>query len=179
MTNSDDNTPTDDEDFVRLMASSQRDLRAFILGLVPRRVDADDLLQEVYLDLWRKRRLYHQNENFMRWAFGFAALEVRRFHSRAAKGRLWFSDAAVESLAGAWPQASSFMDDCHQALAACLKKLGGVERQVIEAKYATRLSVKDIATSTGRPMSTVYRILNRGRESLRVCVKRFQMDANR
>jgi RNA polymerase sigma-70 factor (ECF subfamily) len=179
MTGSADETSMRDEDFVRLMTAGQRDLRAFILGLAPQQVDADDILQEVNLALWRKRHLYNHDENYLRWAFGFAALEVRSFRSRSAKGRLWFSDTAIESLAEGWPQASSFRDDCRQALAACLKKLGRVEREVIDAKYNKRLSVKDIAASTGRPESTVYKILNRGRESLRACVKRFQLESNR
>jgi RNA polymerase sigma-70 factor (ECF subfamily) len=179
MTGSADEASTRDEDFVRLMTAGQRDLRAFILGLAPQQVDADDILQEVNLALWRKRRLYNHGENYLRWAFGFAALEVRSFRSRSAKGRLWFSDAAIESLAEGWPQASSFMDDCRQALATCLKKLGRVEREVIDAKYKKRQSVKDIAANTGRPASTVYKILNRGRESLRACVKRFQLESNR
>jgi RNA polymerase sigma-70 factor, ECF subfamily len=179
MTGSADEASTRDEDFVRLMTAGQRDLRAFILGLAPQQVDADDILQEVNLALWRKRHLYNHGENYLRWAFGFAALEARSFRSRSAKGRLWFSDAAIESLAEGWPQASSFMDDCRQALAECLKKLGKVEREVIDAKYKKRLSVKDIAANTGHPTSTVYKILNRGRESLRACVKRFQTESHR
>lgn len=175
----DEGSPADegslgDEEFVNRITACQRDLRAFLTGLAPSQVDADDLLQEVNLALWRKRRLYDPQQEFLRWAFGFAALEARSFRSRSAKGRLWFSDSAIESLADDWQPATSFLEDCQSALAHCLKKLGDAEREVVEAKYRSQLSVKQIAVETGRPLSTVYKILARSLASLRSCVKRSQ-----
>ena len=178
MSEASDEPSAADEAFVSLLAASQGRLHAFIRGLVPHRGDADDILQEVNLALWRKKLLFSGDDDFLRWACGFAAMQVRRYRSQSAKQRVSFSDAAVDSLVQEWPQASSFMDDCRQSLSECIKKLGRVERQVIEAKYCNHLSVKDISTMTGRPESTVYKILIRGRESLRACVKRFQVESH-
>jgi RNA polymerase sigma-70 factor (ECF subfamily) len=169
-----DENPLEDEKFVSLMTASQSHLRAFIRGLVPHLVDADDLLQEVNLALWRKRRSYDPAQDYLRWAFGFATMEIRSFRSRSAKSRLWFSDSTIELLASEWPRATSFVDDCRRALATCLQKLGHAERQVIEAKYAHQLSVKQIANNSGKPLSTVYWTLHRALESLRMCVERSQ-----
>jgi RNA polymerase sigma-70 factor, ECF subfamily len=178
MSEASDEPSAADESFVSLLAASQGRLHAFIRGMVPHLGDADDVLQEVNLALWRKRRLFSSDDDFLRWACGFAAMQVRRYRSQSAKQRVSFSDAAVDSLVREWPQASSFMDDSRQSLSECIKKLGRVERQVIEAKYSNQLSVKDISTMTGRPESTVYKILIRGRESLRACVKRFQVESH-
>lgn len=172
------NSASDDE-FVRRITHCQRELRTFIIGLTPTQADADDVLQEVNLALWKKRHLYDPQQEFLRWAFGFAALEVRSYRSRSAKDRLWFSDSAIALLAEEWPKSISFMDDCREALATCLQKLRGAERQVIEAKYGSHKSVRQIATETSRPPSTVYKILRRAVESLRACVKRTQLQANR
>lgn len=162
----------DDEEFVSRITSCQRDLRAFVLGLIPRHVDADDVLQEVNLALWRKKGLYDPKQDFIRWAFGFAALEVRSFKSRTAKSRLWFSEETVENLTDDWLAAAAFREDCRRTLASCLQKLGEPEQQVIEAKYRSRLSTKQIASQMDRPVSTIYKILNRAINSLRECVKR-------
>jgi RNA polymerase sigma-70 factor (ECF subfamily) len=178
MSEASDEPSAADEAFVSQLAASQGRLHAFIRGLVPHQGDADDILQEVNLALWRKKLLFGGDDDFLRWACGFAAMQVRRYRSQSAKQRVSFSDAAVDSLVQEWPQASSFMDDCRQSLSECIKKLGRVERQVIEAKYCNHLSVKDISTMTGRPESTVYKILIRGRESLRACVKRFQLESH-
>lgn len=165
-------TPLCDEEFVTRVTACQRDLRAFVLGLIHHQVDADDVLQEVNLALWRKKHLYDPRQDFLRWAFGFAAMEVRSFRSRSAKNRLWLSESTVEALVDEWPVAETFRDDCNRALATCMKKLGDTEQQVIEAKYRSRMSTKQIASSTGRPLSTVYKIINRAILALRDCVKR-------
>ena len=170
--------PLGDDEFVSQMTASQRGLRAFIIGLIPHQVDADDLLQEVNMALWRKRHLYNPDQNFLRWAFGFAALEIRSFRSRSAQGRLWFSESAIESLATEWPRSEPFIDSCRHALRTCLEKLGEAERQVIQSKYRQRLTVKQIAREQERPASTVYKILNRAMDSLRSCVKRVQSESH-
>lgn len=167
-----------DEAFVGQMTASQRDLRTFIVGLVPHQVDADDVLQEVNLALWRKRHLYDPNQDYLRWAFGFAALEVRSFRSRAARGRLWFSESTIQSLADEWPDKISFLEDCRLVLARCLQKLNDTERQVVEAKYGDSQSVKKIANDTNTPLSTVYDTLSRALKSLRICVRRSQLQSS-
>lgn len=44
-----------DDEFIRLFSKSQHSLYAFILGMTHSTADADDVLQEVNLALWRKR----------------------------------------------------------------------------------------------------------------------------
>lgn len=166
-----------DEEFVSRLTACQRDLRAFVLGIVPQHVDADDVLQEVNLALWRKKHLFDPDQDFLRWAFGFAALEVRSFRSRLAKSRLWFSEETIQTLANEWPDANSFHEDCQHALASCLQKLADAEHEVIEAKYRKRMTTKEIAADTGKPLSTVYKTLTRAIASLRDCVKRHQSSA--
>ena len=170
--------PLGDEAFVGQMTASQRDLRTFIVGLIPHQVDADDVLQEVNLALWRKRHLYDPKQEYLRWAFGFAALEVRSFRSRAAKGRIWFSESTIQSLADEWPDKISFLEDCRQVLARCLQKLNEADRRVVEAKYGDSRSVKQIANDTEKPLSTVYDTLSRALKSLRNCVRRSQLQSS-
>lgn len=166
-----------DDEFVQRITASQRDLRAFIVGMTPSQADADDVLQEVNLALWRKRHLYDHGQEFLRWAIGFAAIEIRSFRSRSARSRCWFSDSVMESLAAEWPQDSSVNEQRRDALATCLQKLGPVERQFITAFYGKQLSAQELANQNGKPLSTVYKILARARESLRECVRRSLLQA--
>lgn len=162
----------EDDKFVSLLLAYQCDLRAFILSLVPHEVDADDLLQEVNHALLRKKDSYDVNHDFRRWAFGFAALEVRSFRSRASKSRLWFNDETLETLAGDWVQGSSLLDDCRDYLAKCLQNLGDRERRIIDARYGKQSSFKQIAEESGKPLGTVYSIYKRAIRSLRICIER-------
>ena len=166
-----------DEQFITHVTSAQRALRAFIVGLIGNPVDADDLLQEVNLALWRKREKYDPAYDFKRWAFGFVLMEVRRYRRRSATDRLRFSDGAIEALAADWQKEAGFVEQCNRALAGCLRKLGETEREVIAARFGRRQSVKQIAEATRKPLSTVYKILNRALESLRICVTSAQQQS--
>lgn len=167
-----------DELFISRMNASQRQLRAFVVGLTPSAADADDVLQEVNLALWRKRDQYDPSQEYLRWACGFAALEMRNHRRKFAQDRHWFSESTIELLAIDWPQASSFLEDSRLALSGCLEKLGSNEREVIEAKYGRQLSVKEIANETGRPQSTIYKVFTRALKSLRSCITRYQVQAS-
>lgn len=162
---------TSDDDFIRRFTNCQRDLRAFIVGMTPAKSDADDVLQEVNLALWRKRHLYDASQEFLRWAFGFAVIEIRNFRSRSAKSRMWFNNSVLESMAAAWPHESN-TNERRDALATCLQKLGTTERQFVADFYGKQMSAQDLASARGKPLSTVYKILTRARESLRKCVNR-------
>jgi RNA polymerase sigma-70 factor, ECF subfamily len=164
--------PTDGDDlFIRCFTSSQRPLYAFIVGMAPSRNDADDILQEVNLALWRKRHLYDRGQDFLRWAFGYAVVELRGFRSRSAKGRLCYSDKVLDSFAAEWPTDLEAEQQRRDALAACLEKLGAGERQLVAAFYCGDVTALELAEATGKPLRTVYRMLERARACLRKCVQ--------
>ena len=166
-----------DEEFVSQMTASQRDLRAFILGLLAHQGDTDDVMQEVNLALWRKREKYNPEHDFLRWAFGFAALEVRSFRSKAAKGRVRFSDSTAELLAEEWPRIETFVEDSRHWLADCIGRLSDLERSVLEAKYGKQMTVKQISTEIDKPLRTAYKLISRALESLRECVRRKRLQS--
>jgi RNA polymerase sigma-70 factor (ECF subfamily) len=168
-----------DEDFIRQFTSIQSDLRTFIIGLTPSRADADDVLQEVNLALWRKRQSYDRSRDFRHWAFAFAMTEIRRFRRDSTRSRLWFNDEALQSLADAWPTGLSYSEDHRDALVSCLQKLGARELQYVRQYYGNQQSVQNMADSCGRPLSTVYKVLARARRQLRDCVERSLVQASR
>lgn len=163
---------SDDERFMRVLTQSQSSLLQYIVGMTPTLADADDVLQEVNLALWKKRRLYKPNEVFLRWAFGFAAVELRRFRDRQASTRIWPSDSLIESLSNACPDDSSIAEQRREALATCVEKLGPTEHQFITEFYAKRMTAHELAEFSGRSLSNVYRVLTRARTALRECVER-------
>ncbi|WP_428305688.1 sigma-70 family RNA polymerase sigma factor [Lacipirellula sp.] len=161
-----------DEDFVTKLTLCQPALQVYVVGLTPCRGDADDVLQEVNLALWRKRSQYKRDQDFNAWAFGFAILELRNFRSRSAKSRLWFSDTTIQELAVDWPQEATFAQDRRDALAGCLMRLGEYDRAVVAAFYGRGARAEEIAVETGAPPSRIYRTLTRIRSLLRDCVRR-------
>lgn len=161
-----------DDEFIRRFTAIQSDLRAFIVGMTPSRSDADDVLQEVNLALWHKRDAYDQSRDFLRWAFGFAMTEIRSYRSKSARSRLWFKDSVLDSLSESWSSTPNESEDRRDALAVCLEKLGAIERQYVAKYYGKQLSAQDLAKESGRPLSTIYKVLTRARGRLRNCIIR-------
>jgi RNA polymerase sigma-70 factor (ECF subfamily) len=162
----------DDQVFMQCLTRYQRDLRAFIIGMTPTLTDADDILQEVNLALWKKRSLYDRNQGFLSWAFGFAVMEVRNFRNRAAKSKLWLTDEILELVAEAYPDDSQVIDQQRDALSNCVQKLGATERQFVTDFYRNHCSAQALADASGKPLSTVYKTLTRARQALRACIER-------
>lgn len=171
MQHAEDRHTEGDDQFIRCFTSSQRPLYAFIVGMTPSRTDADDILQEVNLALWRKRHLYDRTQDFLRWAFGYAVVEIRGFRSRSAKGRLCYSDKLLDAFVAEWPTDLDAEQQRRDALAACLEKLGPNERQLVAAFYCGDVTAQELADAAGKPLRTVYNMLERARDCLRKCVQ--------
>jgi len=162
----------DEDRFIRLFSKSQCTLYAFILGMTHSTTDADDLLQELNLALWKKRHSYDPQFDFLRWAMGFARIEIKNHRKKNAKSRLLFSDDVLNTLAADWPVDVSFHEQRLAALASCLRKLSDVEHRFISEFYRRDLTVNKLAELHNTPASTVYKILSRARNSLHRCVQR-------
>ncbi|WP_197528347.1 sigma-70 family RNA polymerase sigma factor [Aeoliella mucimassa] len=169
------NMSSSDDEFVAILTAKQSALRTFIVSLIPHQVDADDVLQEVNMALWRKREVYDRSQPFMPWAIRFASIHIRSHRSRAANSRLWFSEEAMHQLTE-----DSIRGDVqlgargHSSLQGCVDRLVGPQRELIEDRYRNELTVKQIAAKTQRPASTVYKILGKSLQLLRDCIERSQ-----
>ena len=162
-----------DDEMIQRITGCQRELRTFVVGVTTSQADADDVLQDVNLALWKKRHLYNpqMEREFLHWAFGFAVLEVRRFRSRSAKSRLTFGDEVIESLVDDWPSGISVSEQRRDALNVCLQRLAPAQREIITAFYSRRATAQQLAAQEDKPLSTIYKILTRIRELLRDCVR--------
>lgn len=164
--------PSDSGRFVQLFAQHQRGIHAYICTLVPNRVDADDVMQETSLVLWRKWEEFDRQRDFIRWACGIAFNEVLKLRRRVATRRYFFNEALLEQLSAEVIQESDSLERRQAALAGCMKKLGPRDRQLIEHRYRTKTTARQVADELGRPASTVYKALARIRDALYNCVER-------
>ncbi|MGL4513017.1 MAG: sigma-70 family RNA polymerase sigma factor [Lacipirellulaceae bacterium] len=167
-----------DDDFIRMFGKAQSSLHSYLLGVTLNPSDADDLLQEVNLALWRKRSSYDPSQEFLRWAIGFAKTQVLSHRARSAKSKLVFSDEAVQALAADWQEDHSYHQTRLEALANCVGKLGDLENQILYDLYGRNRSVRDLAEARRMPQSTVYKLLDRIRKALVRCVEVTVASAN-
>jgi RNA polymerase sigma-70 factor (ECF subfamily) len=165
-------TPDKARTFLRLFLQYQRRVYAYVLTLLPRRADADDVFQEASLVLWDKFDDAHPPDDFAAWACRIAYFKVLDFRKKQQRGKVLFSQAMLDRVAETAIEQSEALqlDDRREALANCLGKLNARDRGLLAARYADGATVQSAAEQTGRSADAVYKALARTRRALFDCV---------
>lgn len=169
------------EQFIVHVTRNQRRLYAFIRALVWDPGEADDLLQETNLALWKKSDEFDGSREFMPWAMQFARLQVlawlkRQRVQRRARGWAIFNERLVDELAadavdGESPEANLF-ERRLLALSACLQKLPAAQRDLIARRYEPGAKVNGMAARLHLTPKALSDRLRRIRISLLACVEK-------
>ncbi len=165
------NWTNDTEDFVRLLTSHQPRLYAYIRALIPKRDDAEEVLQQTSVALWQNFDQFQPGTNFASWSLGVAHFRVLEFRKRQQRDRLWFSDAFVERVAHESTE-RHVQTDKGQALAQCLSKLRQLDRDLVQRRYRRGSTLKSTSTEVGRSVEALKKSLRRIRQTLFVCIER-------
>lgn len=153
-----------------LMTRHQRQIFAYIYTLVPDRHDAEDLLQETSLVICEKFDEFTPGTDFVAWACQIAWWRVRYSRQKFARSKVVFDDDVLESVAHTASTMREELDERHEALAICLKKLPPRDRELVLTRYEPGCGVAEAAERTGRSMDAAYKALNRLRKLLHDCV---------
>ena len=156
--------------FLRLFTANDAAIRAFVRSLVPTRQDAEDVMQEIAVVLWRKFSEL-PDDDFRRWAFGVARYEVLAWRRDKARDRHVFGDETLDLLAGASEQAMPAHDARREALELCLSKLPAPQRELVRQAYAPHTRLDQLAATLGRSAMAVYKTLHRIRLTLVDCTR--------
>ncbi len=168
---SDQANQEDVESFVSLLGRHYSSVYGYVITLVAKPADADDIMQETCIALWRKFSDFDPDRNFRSWAFGIARIEVLRYRQKMARSKLWFSEEVLETLSEEVEEPQAEADARHAALAKCLNSLSESDRSIIRSRYDKDQSVREISMALKRPESTVYKMLLRIRSSLADCIQ--------
>ena len=163
--------PSKTDEFLELYAAGQRRIYAYIRAQVLSSADADDVLQDATTVLWRKFEQYQPGSDFVRWACRVARLEVLAYHRHRKRLRTIFSDAVVDAVADAVLELSETAAARAEALDDCVQVLPPRDRELLNLKYGSAQSVKQIAQAISRTESAVYKALQRIHEELLDCVE--------
>jgi len=167
-------TPSEQEpsaSFVRQITAAQQGLFAFILTMVHSVSDADDVLQETNMVLWRKREEFNEGSNFWPWACRFARFQVLAFRKKHQRDHLQFDDGLVAQLAVESGELIATIDARQQALGKCIDRLSDHKRRLIRLRYSSDQSATKVAEQMGLTRGAMYDALYRIRLSLAHCIE--------
>lgn len=158
---------------LRLLTQHDRWLTAYVYSLVARAADADDILQEVKITIWKHFEKFELGTNFRAWARRIATnriLNYRRAERRHPTAELEAS--FIEAVAAEIDQRAEGLDHRAEALTHCVHKLPEAHRKIIVWRYYEDCGIEEIAAKSQRSVEAVYQLLSRIRGALNECVSR-------
>jgi RNA polymerase sigma-70 factor, ECF subfamily len=160
------------EQVAQLLARHQQRLSGYIRQLIPTRTDAEDVLQEVNLFIWRHGEEFQPGSDFAAWAYQIARNRVMNFYKKKPVKTVRFSQAVLEQLAAGADIDADFSPSRLRALEQCLQKLSPKDRTLLVLRYEPDATTQSVAERSKRSLKGVYHSLNRIRMTLLDCIQR-------
>jgi RNA polymerase sigma-70 factor (ECF subfamily) len=160
---------------MELFAAHQRRLFLYISAIIPSPADAEEVLQETNIVIWKKFDQFKPDapgSDFLAWAYRIAYYQALDHRRRMARSAAAFSPQVMDQLHATAQHEGPTIDTRRRLLDLCMAKLPDHDRQLIEDCYAPNASVAGIAEQTRRTATSVYRSLRRIRRALSDCVTR-------
>ena len=163
--------------FLRLLGEHERAIRVYVLAMIPRVCDAEEILQDTRLAMWKSFGDFEVGTNFKAWGRKIAYHRILAFRAKKAREskRFVFSDAFYETLEEVAEENRELLEaeesEDERLLSFCLGKLRPEHRKVILSRYHDEKTVEEIAEAMNRTVGATYRVISRIRESLRRCVQ--------
>lgn len=160
------------ERFTRLLARCQRRIFVYAMSLLHDPNDAEDVLQETNLVLWKKFNEYERGTDFARWACRVAYYEVLKVRRKNGRSARLFSNRFIETLAAGCERNMCEWDDRQEALQRCVGKLNDCDRELVRSRYEPGATTRSVAETSQRSVQGTRKSLLRIRNALFVCVRR-------
>jgi RNA polymerase sigma-70 factor, ECF subfamily len=158
--------------FRALYAATSAKLHGVCLRVLHNEAEAQDVVQDVYVKVWRAADRYAVNGlSPMTWLITIArnaAIDRLRARPREAAAELP-EDAPAP---GPSPEASAVAASEARALAGCLDELDPARAEAVRGAYLEGLTYDDLAARHGVPLNTMRTWLRRSLMRLKECLTR-------
>jgi len=133
---------------------------ALLMKMLGSRAEAEEILQEIFVELWRRASEYdHQRGSVVAWVVTIArcrALDALRARTRRHGDRqAEYSEGDILVTERVRPDVLVSSTRWHQALRQAFERLNPEQRAVLELSYFQGMSHGQIADTLGLPVGTV------------------------
>jgi RNA polymerase sigma-70 factor, ECF subfamily len=159
-----------------LVEQYQYRLVRYLIYLLGRRDEVDDLVQETWVRVLERGRSYDGNSRFEPWLFAIAR-NLTIDHMRRRKTWSLVTDFDRDDDGQQVPRSPASNDpspfvlaartEDAQRLAQSMQTLDFIYREVLVLRFQEDLSLQEVATVVGAPVSTVASRIYRGLQTLR------------
>lgn len=160
-----------EEAFIRLFVRHEAELRGFAISLIPSIEDAQDVLQDACIAMWRRIDSLDNEDGFIPWAYTFVRFTALNRIRKSRRSRLVFSETLVELNAEEAGHESERAQAEQQSLRECMEHLPPQQLALVHSYYASsKITMEDVAREMSRPVAGLYKALERTRAALRACI---------
>lgn len=158
------------EEFVGLLTASHDKLLGYLLSLLGRWHDAQDVLQRASVLMWQKYGSFESGTDFVAWASTICFYEAKAFQRTASRSTSHFDDALLALLAEERAEDLKQQERRMEALETCFDALREDDRRLLRASCAGHGDIAAMAARMGRAPRTLYNKLVILRRLLADCV---------
>ncbi len=158
------------EEFVSLLTASHDKLLGYLLSLLGRWHDAQDVLQRASLLMWQKFGSFESGTDFTAWASTICFYEAKYFQRTASRSAAHFDEGLLSLLAAERAADLRQHERRMEALETCLASLREDDCRLLRTSCAGHGDITALAERMGRAPRTLYNKLAILRRLLADCV---------
>jgi RNA polymerase sigma-70 factor (ECF subfamily) len=148
----------------------------FVLRLVRNEATAEDLISDVFLDVWRQAGKFEGRSAFSTWMLSIARFKALSALRRRPEQELDDETAGAIEDQSDDPEATLLKKDKGAVLRQCLTALSAEHREIIDLVYYHEKSVEEVASIVGIPEATVKTRMFYARKKLSELLKEQGID---
>lgn len=157
----------DREALDELLQAIQEPLYRYLYRLVGERTLAEDILQEVFIRIYRKLLWLREPELFRPWAYRIASREAFKHLKRERRWLEQVRDEKTLIAVQAEPREDNFAPELIEQLPSLLAEVSPASRAVLILHYLHEMPLTEVAVVLGLALGTVKSRLAYGLGSLR------------
>ena len=159
--------------FAGLLRRHEQQVRRVVSVMLRDAAATDNLVQQVFLQAYRKLHYYEIGRDFSRWLHTLARNMTRNEIRHAAFEHRCYEEyrAYVTTTIENDESTAERARRVDEAMVDCRRHLSSVAEQALVLKYEDARSLDEVAAALGRTVGATRQLLFRAREALRVCVQ--------
>ena len=161
--------------FIELYSKNQKKIFIYILSMVHRQSDAEDILQQTSVQMWNKFNEFENGTSFLAWARAFAKFNTLDFKRKQQNSKLYFGEDIYKDIAEEMSYIDQTFEQRKNALQGCLIKLNSSDRKLLNLHYEKCLNYRQIAEKLSLSKTGIYKVMSRIHTNLHICIKRTLM----
>ena len=149
-------------------------LTLFLYSIVRQREDAEELTLDTFAVVAAQKNVYRGESGFGTWLFAIAKRQAYQALRKKHPLLLTLRDSLPAG--GDPPETALLQDERNRQLYRALEQLKPEYRQTLYLMYFENMSVEEIQKITGKSARQIYKLVSRGRASLREKLKGMGFD---